>query len=403
MIKWCLRASYHIFVKFIGVIGLAGMVFSFSPIMAQEQDNRFYIVQDIAVDVQAKTASLAREDAFLKAQNLAFSRLFQQLTPPDTAPITPDKTALDAMVASVEVAGEKRSSVRYLARFTVKFFPSAVANFFETHKLALPPPPAPAVLLLPVLSLADKPLLWSDISENEWLSHWQAQSLPIAMSPAPLTLPYGELADITDITPQQALDGDVLALTRIGARYQRPNIIVAKLFVSAPTLSNEAEFKVQMLYHNATQDRLSQLIEVPQAADIGARFRLAQELILSNLAPLLSPPALTTFLPPSSAPSSNRDLSAQNTQPQQTSSQPALNLIVAFEVKALAELLRAERLLKGAGIMDSRVVEVSEDQVQFAISYLGDYAALDANLTQQGLQIIAPNPEQENIYFIKQP
>lgn len=189
-----------------------------------------YTVRDVDVDVTAASAAAARDEAITEAQRKAFQQLVRRLTPEGT----PVPTVTDAQVAPLvqdfEVQRERSSSVRYLATFTVRFRPNAVRSLLQEGGVAFAEARSKPVLVLPVYRAADaEPVLWED--RTPWRDAWENTSPNAGL--VPVVVPYGELADIADVSAEEALQGDSDGFASIAERYGAADVLVAELAVPA--------------------------------------------------------------------------------------------------------------------------------------------------------------------------
>lgn len=197
---------------------------------AQGSFQDVYTVSDVDVDVTAVSAAAARDEAITEAQRKAFLQLFQRLTPEGT----PVPQVTDAQVAPLvqdfEVQRERSSSVRYLATFTVRFRPDAVRSMLEGGGVAFAEARSAPVLVLPVYRAGSAaPVLWED--RTPWRAAWENASSGAGL--VPVVVPYGELADIADVSAEEALRGDSDGFASIAERYGAADVLVAELSVPA--------------------------------------------------------------------------------------------------------------------------------------------------------------------------
>jgi hypothetical protein len=192
-----------------------------------------YTISDVAVDETAESAATARDVALAKGQATAFRRLMNRIVPiaqQDRIPPLSPAILLD-IVAGIDVENEKTSSVRYLANLTVRFNQAAVRAMLRGADVAFAETPGKPLIVLPIYRAAGTLQLWDNA--NGWLRAWQA--LPAQDALIPLSVPKGDSADISDISPQQALNGTQARLTAITRRYGASGVVLA-----AATLRRDA-------------------------------------------------------------------------------------------------------------------------------------------------------------------
>jgi hypothetical protein len=167
---WCVRL-----LRFLAIFGLilGGAVGT----RAQDGSSAF-VVNNIDVDVLAKSTDEARLAAFREAQRRAWPQLWSRMTgnPVGQAPRLNDG-ALDSMVAGIEIEAERFSSKRYIGRLGVVFDRVRAAKYLGADMETLTSPP---MLLLPVLQDAGAGTVYE--AQSPWLRAWaryRAGSSPI--------------------------------------------------------------------------------------------------------------------------------------------------------------------------------------------------------------------------------
>jgi len=119
------------------------------------------------------------------------------------------------LVAGVEVVEEKISTVRYIAKFVVRFNPSAVRSYLRNAGIRFAETKSKAMIVLPLLRVQATLQLWD--SGNLWLKAWR--ELPKSEGLIDLVVPKGETTDIADISPEQAVIGNDERIKSISQRY----------------------------------------------------------------------------------------------------------------------------------------------------------------------------------------
>lgn len=206
------------------VIMLLALTLSGKIARAQSDTDRVFEVRGVSVDAQATTAAQAQAQAIGEGRRQAWRRLTNRLVPKAQAaglpPLSDD--LLVGLTVGYEVARERTSDVRYLGSLNFRFNPVAVRRYFTALGVAYAEVASQPVLILPVYNNGSKPLLWDE--ESPWLAAWQDR--PNASGLVPITLPYGDLADIRDITAVQAVLADREAIMTIAARYGAEQAVV---------------------------------------------------------------------------------------------------------------------------------------------------------------------------------
>jgi Uncharacterized protein conserved in bacteria (DUF2066) len=179
----------------------------------------------VKVDATSDSAAAARTIARTDGQRRALDKVVEQLS--GSADLTKlpklDDQAITDLVASFEVAGEKMSTVRYLADYTFHFRPGKIRQLLRTANIAIAEASGKPVVVLPVYQDGDQLVLWDD--PNPWRDAWGQIALP--SGPTKLALPLGGAGDLTAIDAMQAQSGDAPALTEIAQRNGADEALVA--------------------------------------------------------------------------------------------------------------------------------------------------------------------------------
>ncbi|CAN0553497.1 unnamed protein product, partial [Laminaria digitata] len=235
----------------IGLIG-AFLVVSGGVGIAAAQTGDVYTVGGVAVDMTAETAAVAREQAIAAGHELAFRRLMARIVPDSQRANLPvlTQSGIVPMVLSFEIESEKRSSVRYLGSLKFRFRRSDVRQFLQNSGVGFAETRSKPVLLLPVYDSAGAKLLWDD--PNPWLAAWNA--VPPSDGLVPVRLPVGDLADIRDISAEQAVAGNTNQLALIAERYGASAVLVAETSVTVDPGSGARSLTVATRYFGGTSD-----------------------------------------------------------------------------------------------------------------------------------------------------
>ncbi|MBE0578462.1 DUF2066 domain-containing protein [Devosia sp.] len=204
-------------------VGLAWTILALAcGLPAQAADP--YRVTGVPIDATAESATAARERALAEGQRRALERLIDRLVDPADREhvVLPDAAIASTWVASFEVADERRSAVRYLARLTVTFADQAIRDYLRQQGIAFADTPSPPILVLPVLQRSEQLYFGG---ANPWLAAWQAGT-PEGL--VQFVLP-GDPADPADaITPTQAAAANDVLLEAVVERYSIGDALVAQ-------------------------------------------------------------------------------------------------------------------------------------------------------------------------------
>ncbi len=179
----------------------------------------------VPIDVTAKSAAVAKNEALANGETQAFSRLLERLTLLGELDRLPKFGAkgIAPFVKDISVADEKTSGVRYLAKLTVRFNRREARKLLMDMGISFAETRSKPVLVLPVYQAAGALMLFDD--PNPWREAWSG--LPERDNLVPLILPKGDLADIASVGAEQAIQGDQQRMTAIARRYKAGNTIIA--------------------------------------------------------------------------------------------------------------------------------------------------------------------------------
>jgi hypothetical protein len=181
----------------------------------------------VPVDATAASASAARDAARADGQRKAYTALLARLTlardrnrlPP------PTDSTLNQVIQGFEVANERRSTVRYLANYTFHFRPDAVEQLLRDHGVPFAATASKPVVVLAVLENPNgRAMLWDD--PNPWRDAWTHAPPPQGL--VPMTVPLGEVEDVTAIDAASADAGDDAHLRAISANYDHADVLVTR-------------------------------------------------------------------------------------------------------------------------------------------------------------------------------
>lgn len=197
----------------------------FTPVGPAHADNPVFTVEDVEVDVTASNAIEAKQKAFEQAQMDAFEIIAgRMLTEAEMmAAEKPALSTISLLIKDFEVTKEQLSAVRYLGKYTFRFKDDAVRRYFSGQGFKYSDVGSRPVLILPFYQLNDTSTLWSH--NNIWMKAWNdAQNLTGLV---PVVLPLGDLADMHDLTEDQALSYDQNNLNDMLQRYGAGEAVLA--------------------------------------------------------------------------------------------------------------------------------------------------------------------------------
>ena len=177
-----------------------------------------FTVEGVEVDVTAKNAVLAREQALEQAQEKAYQMLAERLlSPEEVASLkVPDPITLSSLIQDFEVTKEQVSKLRYKGVYTVRFRPNAMKSRMAADGKTLPDLNKKPVLVLPVFQSAAGIQLWDEA--NLWMAAWRAMPTDKSLI-QPTVLPLGDAQDMAQVQDNAGLDIDPMAVQQMATRY----------------------------------------------------------------------------------------------------------------------------------------------------------------------------------------
>ncbi|MHA1564149.1 MAG: DUF2066 domain-containing protein [Alphaproteobacteria bacterium] len=207
---------------FVGAVLLFVAVAAMGPVAGAQE---IFTVRNVAVDVTANNAAAARERALAEGQIEASRQMLARVIRRQDRGNLPliDDDMVNLLVSNFSIAKERTSNVRYLAELTVRFDRNAVRDVLRDASLPFAETVSKPVLVLPILRGDAGLLLWDE--PNPWRDAWG--QLPSGIGAlVPMEVPLGDLSDFSDISAEQAADGDLERLNAIAARYGADDSLV---------------------------------------------------------------------------------------------------------------------------------------------------------------------------------
>ncbi len=212
-----------------------------------------YEVRDVKVDITAATAAEARDQALAQAGSIAFTRLLERITllqdRKKLPPLSPRQVT--ALIYDFEVAEEKSSSVRYLARLNFRFRADRVRSLLNNYKLSFAETISKPVLILPVFKGEGSATLWGD--SNPWREVWLER--PPGDGLVSVIVPIGDLSDITALSIDQAVQGDISHISALAQRYGAGSTFVPYLTLKMDPIHNTPLVEISTARYGAVRQR----------------------------------------------------------------------------------------------------------------------------------------------------
>lgn len=336
------------------------MLFGASAGAAEES---VFTVGDVHVDRSAESAAAARDLALAEGQVKAFRQLVTRIVPrAEQANVpTPSGDGIAQLVQDFQVDQEKTSSVRYIAVIKVRFRPDAVQRLLRTAGIPFALTPSKPLVVLPVYRRAGALLLWDRI--NPWLQAWRA--LPPSDGLVPLVVPGGDLVDIADIGPEQALAEDEARIDAIARRYGAAGGLVAYAAHGALTTNGAPVVEISVARVGT---------HAPERTMVRAVVGSPGE----NEASLLARAAVAV----------RDDLEESWKRDNLIRFDEHRRLVVSAPLAGIGDWVRLSRALEGIAFVEkSELIQLTRDEATVRLSYLGDEEQLALALAQRDLEL----------------
>lgn len=185
-----------------------------------------FVVTGVPVDVTGPSALEARSRALAEGQRAAFRRLLQRMTPEQSWPGLPAATDsnVQATVRGFQIAAERASATRYIAKLDVAFHREAVRRMLRDAGLAFTETSSRPILVLPIWRDATGVQLWE--AANPWRQAWEAR--PERPTLAPILVPTEEQAGADAPSATVVAAGDPAALLRLAGKLGAGDVVVAE-------------------------------------------------------------------------------------------------------------------------------------------------------------------------------
>ena len=355
---WIRRASIALFLGLL--LAVAGLAV---PVRSADARSHVFTVSGVPVDVTAETAAAARETAHAEGHVKAMEKLLARLLPRDELGLPRPLNAAEilAYVQDFSVANERTSDVRYLAELTFRFRPDPIRELLRANGLQHAETMSKPVVVLPIFGIEGEAVLWGE--GNPWWAAWAAR--PPGGWLVPLTVPLGDLGDLTAVDAARALNGEAEALGAIARRYDAEDVLITQAVLLGDPLLGQATLQVGTV-------RLG---------------RFAQQTIIDNYAQ----PAGGTVQDLLALAADAVGASLQEAWKQRNLLRPGSQrqIVVTVPVAQLAELIEVKRRLVGvAAVRGSKVTALSRSQAEMAITFVGEDEQLVLAMSQSDLDLV---------------
>jgi hypothetical protein len=349
-----------------GVLAAAAIVvaaLALASIPALADDDDVFTVGNVQVDRSAESAAAARDLALAEGQVTAFRRLVARLVPREqvnAVPI-PAVEGVTQLVRDFQVADEKTSTVRYIATMKVRFRPDAVEQLLRAAGVQYAVTRSKPLVVLPVYRKAGTLLLWDNV--NTWLQTWRA--LPPADGLVPLVVPDGDLSDVADISPEQALAESDARVAAIAHRHGAVGALLAYAILRNPAASGALSVEI-------TASRIG--TRVPDRTlvqSIAGKPGESEDTLLARAAIAIRDDVEETWKRENLLRFGERN-----------------SLVAVVPLGGIGDWIRVRRAIADvAFVQSSDLVELSRGEATVRLSYLGDEEQLALALAQHDLDL----------------
>ncbi len=234
---------------FVLVVAMAWGLIASVAMMRTAAADAVFSVADVAVDVSAADAAVARSRAVAEGQRRALERLLRRIVPATEYPrlVLPDDDAITELVQGFEVAEERVAPKRYIASLTFHFKPNDVGWFLRNRDIPYAVTPGRSLVVLPLFRDGSELLLWED--DNPWRAAWA--NLPPTDGLVPMIIPIGELADLVLVDAPQAEVGERDSLAELAERYGASEVVVVEAVVDQTPLLDTPSVVVALRHYKA--------------------------------------------------------------------------------------------------------------------------------------------------------
>lgn len=378
------------------------------------------MLTDVLIDKTDKNAVLARNQAIIDAQRLAFQTLVQKSMSEEQfkSYLMPDDKTISVLVQDFEIKNEQISANRYVANFTVRFS-ADVADYIKSAggtltniSAALPlaggslirpstTPAAPlSVLVLPYFkNNLGKNILWED--PNPWREAWQRFENSGSRSGLTVTVPAGDIGDISFGSSDAVWVGDYSVLDKLKEIYKADVVSLAVAYNS--------DSYIQVDVYNYKDGRLDRKKSLPPynitgEGDVVAVFQKVIPQVVNELWSLKSqPPRVENGLEDIESSLKVVPQQAQNLLP----SPEHLTFDATMAFSNFAQWLEAQKRLSSISpSLKLNISSLSKDTAWFTIAadFVGGMEGFKTALEGKGLEMdsfLDPSSPERLLYTIR--
>ncbi|MBM3487905.1 MAG: DUF2066 domain-containing protein [Alphaproteobacteria bacterium] len=322
-----------------------------------------FVIDDVSVSATAETATAARDKAIADGHVAAYQRLVERIVPQADRARAPllGTNGVARLVRSFEIDDERRSDVRYTATLRFLFNPEAVRRTLRDAGITVAEVSSQPVLVLPVLRAEGRALLWEDA--NDWRAAWADD--PSSGDAAQFLVPLGDLADVRDVSAEQAIAGDARRLRAIGNRYGSSAVLVAVATIESERTGGIPVLQVGSTRHGAGAQETTLVTSIAAQRDEprGAFLKRAAALV-------------------------RKDIETGGKGDATAATGAASSVVVTVPVGDLAEWLTLQRRIGAVPLVRaSELVSITRGEAVVRLGHIGDEAQLADAFAAAGLDL----------------
>ncbi len=302
-----------------------------------------FTISGIRVDATAESAIIARDLAMAQGRPQAWAQLFRRFTAQALwgRPLQLDENQLLRLIRSFEVAGERRSTTRYLADVTYHFNPAAVRLVLRQAHIAYTETRSKPALVIPLIDGK------SFEPESAWTMAWKDPSFTQGL--VPMILPVGDAEDRAVLSRDDLTQLDWMGFEPLVTRYNAGAIVLA--------IASEDGNTVQS-------------IEISQTARTPASFAFAQSTFMAD-AQTVSEKVAEAWKTRTALDFGTRG-----------------HLLADVQFNSLAQWARIRAQLRAVrAVSDVDVVGLAANEAEIDVTYFGRVEQLHEALAQQSLAL----------------
>jgi hypothetical protein len=302
-----------------------------------------FTVAGIKVDATAESATIARDIAMAQGRPQAWTTVYRRLTATANWGKQPqlDDNQLLRLVRSFEVAGERRSTTRYLAEVTYHFNPAAVRAVLRQNRIAYTETRSKPAVVIPIIEGK------GFTASGPWAAAWKDPAFTQGL--VPMILPVGDAEDMAIFSREDFMQLDWMGFAPLVSRYDAGAVVLA--------IASEDGNTVQS-------------IEITQMARTASSFAFAQSTFTADAAAVAD--------------------KVQETWKTRTSVDFGTrgHLVADVQFNSLAQWARIRSQLRAVkSVVDVDIVGLSANEAEIDVTYFGRIEQLQDSLSQQSLAL----------------